>query len=66
MEQERNLEEALKRIEEIIGEMEKQDITLADSLRLYKEGVELTAHCREAITDVEKEIQVLEGDTDEA
>lgn len=64
MEQERNLEESLKRIEEIIGEMEKPDITLGASLQLYKEGVLLTAQCREAITDVEKEIQILEEDSD--
>ena len=62
--QERNLEEALKRIEEVIGEMEKPDITLADSLKLYKEGVELTAWCREAVEGVEKEIRILEEDED--
>lgn len=64
MEQERSLEEALKRIEEVIGQMETPDISLADALKLYKEGVELTAFCKEAITGVEKEIEILEEDTD--
>lgn len=62
--QERNLEEALKRMEEVIGEMENPDITLADSLKLYKEGVELASWCREAVEGVEKEIQILEEGED--
>ncbi len=56
-----NLEESLGRIEEIIRELEKQEISLADSLRLYKEGVELVALCQDAITGVEKEIEILEA-----
>ncbi len=56
-----NLEESLGRIEEIIRELEKQEISLADSLRLYKEGVELVSFCQDAITGVEKEIEILEA-----
>ena len=57
-----NLEDALKRMEEIIGQMEKPELPLADSLKLYQEGVLLAAQCKDAITDVEKEIQVLEAE----
>ena len=55
-----HLEAALSQIEEIIQKMESPDVSLAESLTLYKEGVELTARCKDAICDVEKEIEILE------
>lgn len=59
--QEFSLEDSLKRIEDIINALEGSGISLEDSLKLYKEGVELTSLCKEAITGVEKEIEILEA-----
>lgn len=59
--QEFSLEDSLKRIENIISALEGSEVSLEDSLKLYKEGVELTALCKEAITGVEKEIEILEA-----
>lgn len=54
-----DLEDSLKRMEEIISQLEKPELPLADSLKLYQEGVLLASKCKNAITDVEKEIEIL-------
>lgn len=59
--QEFSLEDSLKRIEDIINTLEDAGVSLEDSLKLYKEGVKLTALCKDAITGVEKEIEILEA-----
>lgn len=58
-EKEFNVDEALERLEEINRELSKEGISLADSLKLYKEGVELSAKCKAALDDIEKEIIIL-------
>lgn len=53
------IEEAFKRIQEINQKLESSDVSLKDSLGLYSEGVKLVEQCRAYLTEVEKEIQVL-------
>ncbi len=53
------IEDALKRLETIIAELGKEDISLDESLKLYKEGVKISEICKKNLEDVEKEIQVL-------
>ena len=54
-----NIEEALKRLEEINTELAKSGTPLKDSMALYKEGVELAAKCKENLEGVEKEMEIL-------
>ncbi len=54
-----NIDEALKRLDEINRELSREGISLSDSLALYKEGVELSAKCRENLDSIEKEIKIL-------
>lgn len=53
------LEEAFTRLAEITSMLEKSDISLKESMELYKEGVELSAECKKNLEGVEKEIQIL-------
>ncbi len=46
-----SFETAMKRLDEISAEMEKPDITLDNSMKYYKEAVELVAFCRKYIAD---------------
>ncbi|MGE4232158.1 MAG: exodeoxyribonuclease VII small subunit [Bacteriovoracia bacterium] len=59
MESEINLEEALKRLGEIVQKLEGADISLEDSLKLFEEGVQLSRKCHTKISDAEKKIEVL-------
>lgn len=60
------LEEAFERLNAIIEDLEKPDISLEESLGLYQEGVRLLKACSESIDKVEKEIMILNenGETD--
>jgi exodeoxyribonuclease VII small subunit len=53
------LEEALKRLAEIVRLLEQNDVTLEDSLKLFEEGVSLTRNCHSKLTEAEKRIEVL-------
>ena len=65
--EEMSLEEMFSKTENIIGEMEKGDVKLEESFRLYNEGMQLLKKCSETIDTVEKKVLVLEenGETHE-
>jgi len=52
-------EDALARLEDIADVLESGDAPLADSVKLYKEGVTLAQVCAEALDAAEKEISLL-------
>lgn len=58
-------EQSVKRLDEIITALENPEITLEDSLKLYKEGAELIGSCRKELDNAEMLVTV-EGDNDEA
>ena len=62
-----NLEEMFKDLEELIGKMEKEEITLEKTFDLYNNGMELLKKCNLSIDEVEKKVLVLDenGETDE-
>lgn len=57
-----NVDEALDRLEEINKKLEEKDVSLQDSLMLYKEGTELAAKVKERLVGVEKELQLIGGE----
>ncbi len=54
-----SIEDSLEKIEEIIKSLENPEVPLAESLKLYTEGTGLIMQCKEAISGIEKEIQIL-------
>jgi len=52
-------EEAIKRLEEIVGELEKGEVPLDKTLSLFEEGVRLSRFCREKLDEAEKRIDIL-------
>ncbi len=52
-------EDALKRLEEIVGSLEKGDVSLDDSLKLYEEGQELINFCKDKLTKAESKVKEL-------
>ena len=53
------LEEAFGQLEEIIGKLESDEISLKDSIALYGEGAKLVAQCKEELSGIEKEIIII-------
>jgi len=52
-------DQALKRLEKLVEEMEKQEVPLEESLRKYEEGVNLARQCLEKLNRAEKKIEIL-------
>jgi exodeoxyribonuclease VII small subunit len=61
------LEEAFDKLNIIIEELEKPDISLENSFSLYQEGMKLLKASNDSIDKVEKELIILSenGETDE-
>lgn len=53
------LEEAFEKLNHILEELEKPDVTLEDSFTLYQEGMKLLKSCNDSIDKVEKELIIL-------
>ena len=54
-----DLDEALERLEEINNKLSEKDISLNESIELYKEGTILASKCKEQLQGIEKELQIL-------
>lgn len=52
-----SFEEALKRLEQIVNELEDESISLEASIKLYEEGIELSKHCTETLEEAELRIK---------
>jgi exodeoxyribonuclease VII small subunit len=52
-------EESLKKLETIVDQLEKGDLPLEDSLKLFEEGVGLSAVCKQELDAAEGKVQLL-------
>lgn len=49
-----SFEEALKKLEEIVGNLESGNVPLEDALTQFQEGMELSRHCQETLNNAER------------
>jgi exodeoxyribonuclease VII small subunit len=54
-----SFEESLKKLESIVETLEKGDLPLEDSIKLFEEGVGLSAECKKELEEAEGKVQVL-------
>ena len=54
-----SFEESLKQLEAIIGKLEKGDLPLEESVRLFEEGIHLSNTCKTDIESAEGKVQIL-------
>ncbi len=54
-----DFEKKLSRLEEIVQKMEKGDLTLDDSLKLFEEGIKLSRDCQSQLTKAEAQVKKL-------
>ena len=52
-------EDSLKQLETIVTQLEKGDLPLEDSIKLFEEGIHLSAVCKEELDAAEGKVQVL-------
>ncbi len=54
-----DFEKKLSRLEEIVQKMEKGDLALDESLKLFEEGVKLSRECHQRLNDAESKVKIL-------
>lgn len=54
-----SFEESLKQLETVVESLEKGDIPLEESLRLFEEGMRLSAVCKQELDAAEGKVQKL-------
>jgi exodeoxyribonuclease VII small subunit len=55
----KNFETSIKRLEEIVHELEKGDLPLEESLKIFEEGMNLIKFCSEKLEEVEQKVTML-------
>lgn len=60
-----NIEENFKELDEILEKMQDEEVSLDESFEMYKKGIEIVKDSNEQIEKIEKQIEVLEENTDE-
>lgn len=52
-------EEALNKLEKIVATLEKGDLPLEESLKLFEEGIRLSRSCNQKLDEAEKRVEIL-------
>ena len=66
MEKEIKFEKAMERLEEIVQTLEKGDMPLEESLKVFEEGVSLSKTCMTKLDEAEKRVEILVKNRDKA
>ena len=54
-----SFEESLKRLEKIVEQLERGDLPLEDSIKLFEEGTRLSSECKGHLEQAEGKVQIL-------
>ena len=61
MEENKSFEECLARLNEINSKLSSSDVTLDQSLELYKEAIDLSAYCKKKLEAAQLSIETFRG-----
>jgi exodeoxyribonuclease VII small subunit len=54
-----NFEQSLKQLETIVAQMERGDISLDESIKLFEEGTQLAEQCKQQLAEAECKVEIL-------
>jgi exodeoxyribonuclease VII small subunit len=54
-----SFEESLKRLEQIVAQLERGDLPLEDSIKLFEEGTRLSEECKKHLEEAEGKVEIL-------
>jgi exodeoxyribonuclease VII small subunit len=60
----KNFEVSLTALEKVVRELERGDLPLEESLKLFEQGVKLSRECQERLNQAERRVEVLLRDTE--
>jgi exodeoxyribonuclease VII small subunit len=56
---EKKFEEAMKRLENIVESLDRGDLSLEDSLKIFEEGMKLLHFCSKKLEEAEEKVTLL-------
>jgi len=56
---EMSFEDAMKELEHVVGLLERGDVALEESIKLYERGAELRKRCESKLKEAEEKVAVL-------
>jgi len=56
---EKSFEEALRKLEKIVMELEEGELSLEEALKKFEEGIELSRFCTQKLTQAEERVKKL-------
>ena len=62
MNQKMTFEQAMDRLAEVVQKLESGSDPLDQTVKLYQEGIKLTAFCYQKLQDAEQKIQTISGE----
>ena len=57
-------EDAMARLETIVSELERGDLPLDESLKIFEEGIRLSKSCLKMLDEAERKVEILVQDKD--
>lgn len=54
-----NFEELIEKLENITNKLEKEQLSLDESVKLFEEGMQISKECNSKLEDAEKRITIL-------
>ena len=58
-ESKKSFEESMGRLEQIVRAMERGDVALEESLKLFQEGTELVRSCQKLLDDAQLQVKMI-------
>lgn len=62
--QNQTFEASMARLEQIVRAMERGDVALEESLRMFQEGTELVRNCQKLLDDAQQQVKKIMTATD--
>jgi exodeoxyribonuclease VII small subunit len=54
-----SFEDSLTKLEGVVAQLERGDLSLDDAVRLFEEGTRLSALCRQQLEEAESKVEIL-------
>lgn len=61
---EMSFEQAMAELEQVVGQLERGDVALEDSIKLYERGAELKKRCETKLKEAEEKVHTITLDGD--
>jgi len=57
--EEMSFEQAMSELEQVVGQLERGDVALEDSIKLYERGAELKKRCETKLAEAEEKVALI-------